>query len=108
MISDIIGTVIVAVIGVGVAFINYRISKLILMKSPEKYSITTVIRQVVQVLFLVGVYFVAQKSNLNAVYLLIGAVLGMTLPMIFFTKKLLSFNEELHKKDKGKEHDSDG
>lgn len=106
--QDIIGAVIAALIGVGVAFINYLISKYVLIKSPQKYSFTTVVRQVVQVGFLVAVYLVGQRTAFDPIYLLIGAVLGMTLPMFYFTKRLLNFNEALHNKETGKEEDDDG
>lgn len=106
--QNIIGAVIVAAIGVGVAFINYLISKAILTKSPDKYSMTTVIRQIIQIGFLVIVYFASEKTAYDPMYLLIGAVLGITLPMFLFTKKLLSFNETLYGKDKRKEEESDG
>lgn len=108
MISDIIGAVFAATVGVGVAFVNYLISKAVLAKIPEKYSAATVLRQIVQIVFLVIVYFVGQKTGYDPIYLLVGAVLGMTVPMFMFTKKLLSLNEVLHSKEKRKEEETDG
>ncbi len=108
MSPDITGAVVAALTGVIIAFLNYQISKYVLIKMPEKYSFTTIIRQLVQVSFLVAVYFIAEKLNLNQIYLLIGAVLGTTIPMLFFTKKLLSFNGAVTKKEIRKEDDKDG
>ena len=39
---------------------------------------------------------------------LVGAVLGMTVPMFFFTKKLLSVNESLSRKTKNEKEDENG
>ena len=41
-------------------------------------------------------------------YLLVGAVLGMTVPMVYFTKKLLSFNKTTDTKKEEKEGEADG
>lgn len=106
--NNIIGAVVAAAIGVGVAFISYLVSKAVLKKSPEKYSATTVMRQVIHIGFLVAVYFVSGKTACDPIYLLVGAVLGMTLPMFFFTKKLLNINEALYGKEKRKEEEADG
>ncbi|MBE6795619.1 MAG: DUF2371 domain-containing protein [Ruminococcaceae bacterium] len=108
MISNIIGAVVVAVVGVGVAFVNYLISKTVLEKIPDKYSATTVLRQIVQIAFLVIVYFISKKTNYDPMYLLVGAVLGITVPMFIFTKKLLTLNETLRSKEKRKEEEVDG
>ena len=94
--NNIIGAVVVGIIGLFIAFVNYIISKNVLIKSAEKYSLVTVVRQIVQVGFLAIVYFAGSKvQTLNPVYLLVGAAIGMTLPMMYFTKKLLSINETL-------------
>ncbi len=106
---DIIGAVVAAATGLLIAFANYIISKKILIKAPEKYSLITVVRQVIQVGFLAVVYFVGTKTGIaDPVYLLVGAVLGMTVPMFFFTKKLLSVNESLQNKIKNEKEDENG
>lgn len=106
---DIIGAVITAIIGTLIAFVNYVFSKRVLTKAPEKYSFTTVVRQVLQIGFLALVYFAGTKlTDADPVYLLVGAVLGLTLPMFYFTKKLLSLNETMTSKEKGKEDTEDG
>lgn len=105
---NIIGAAVAALIGALVAFVNFLISKNILIKHPEKYAFTTVFRQIIQVVFLVIVYFVCNKTELDLLYLLTGAVLGMTLPMLYFTKKLVSVNEAVNKKTTVKEDDPDG
>lgn len=106
---DIIGAVVAAVIGLIVASANYLISRKILIKAPDKYSLVTVLRQVIQIGYLALVYFVCAKTGIaDSVYLLIGAVLGMTVPMFFFTKKLLSVNEGLSRKTENEKEDENG
>ena len=103
---SIIGAVAAAIIGLFVAFINYFISKKVLIKAPEKFSLITVVRQILQIGFLAAAYFIGTKiQSVNPVYLMVGAVLGMTLPMIYFTKKLLVVNEA---RVKEKEEETDG
>ena len=41
-------------------------------------------------------------------YALIGAAVGMTLPMFYFTKKLVNFNDTNSEKEKAKEANEDG
>ncbi len=105
--NNIIGALVTAAIGLLIAFANYAISKKVLEKTPEKFSFISVIRQVLQIGFLALVYFVGTKiQSVDVMYLLIGAVLGITLPMFYFTKKLLTFNESLAKTKK--EDDANG
>ncbi len=109
MSHSIVGAIITAVIGFLVAYVNYILSKKVLIKAPEKYSVITVVRQVLQVGFLAFVYFVGTKIQvINPTYLLVGAVLGLTLPMIYFTKKLLSINEARVSNIKEKGVETDG
>ena len=106
---DIIGAVAAATVGLFVSFAYYIFSKKTLIKAPDKYSFITVVRSVIQVGFLALVYFVGTKTEIaDPVYLLVGAVLGMTVPMFFFTKKLLSVNESLSRKTKNEKEDENG
>ena len=109
MLNNIIGAVVAAIAGFLIAFVNYTFSKKILIKAPEKFIMSTMARQVIQVLFLVLIYFIGTKTEIASVtYLLVGAVAGMTIPMIFFTKKLLSFNKTTDAKKSEKEVETDG
>lgn len=107
--ANIIGVIVAVVCGFFIAFVNYILSKTILAKAPEKYSLITVVRQVFQIGFLVAVYFVGDKiQSVNTIYLLVGAVVGMTAPMIYFTRKLLMLNRTANKKEPEKEGDANG
>lgn len=109
MTANIIGAVIAAAVGFLIAFANYIFSKKMLLKAPEKYSATFVVRQIFQVAYLVLVYFIGSKTQIaDLMYLLVGAVAGMTVPMFFFTKKLLSVNDTIKTKKTVKEDEADG
>ena len=93
MIPNIVSGMIAIAAGVLIAFINYTISKKVLIKCPDKYSFTVFAHQLLQVAYLAAVYLIAsQLEAVNVVYPLVGSVLGMTVPMLFLTKKLLSIN----------------
>lgn len=106
--KDIIAAAVAFAAGVLVAALNYLISKAVLQKSPEKFSFVTILRQVIQIAFLVLAFFASQKLELNMVYPFVGAVVGLTVPMLFFTKKLVSFNEKLKSENKKKGDETDG
>ena len=109
MLPNVISMIVTMAAGALIAFVNYSISKHILIKSPDKYSFTVVIHQMLQVAFLAAVYFIASgMTTLNVVYPLVGSVLGMTAPMFFFTKKLLSLNSKKETVKTETEDDADG
>lgn len=108
MAQNVTGAVICAGVGFLVAFMNYILSKKILETRPEKFAFTTVFRQLVQVGYLMAVYFIGSKADVSLTYLLVGAVIGMTVPMFFFTKKLIAFNENLTQGVKDGEEDENG
>jgi hypothetical protein len=105
---DILGAVITFAVGLGIATLNFFISKYFLEKNPDKFAMTTVIKQIFNVGYLVAVYMSGDFLPFKLSYLLIGAVLGITLPMFIFTRKLLKLNEEKRGKPRGKEGESDG
>ncbi len=108
MIRNIIGAAVALLLGLAIAFVNYLLSKKVLVKAPEKYSLITVARQILQIGFLALVYLIGTKTQIaDPVYLLVGAVIGMTVPMFFFTKKLLVINGSTvtDKNEKGDESD---
>lgn len=108
MTHNIIGAAVCALFGLFVAYVNYALSKKILETKPDKLALATVLRQAVQVGYLIIVYFAGKEFTENSAFLLVGAVVGMTLPMFFFTKKLLKLNEALALKIKEGEEDENG
>ena len=109
MFSNIIGAVITAAVGFLIALLNFIFSKWVLQKKPDKIPTAFIGRQLLQVAYLVLVYLVGSRvKNIDIVFLLVGAAVGMTIPMFFFTRKLLAFNDAEPVKKTGKEDEHDG
>ena len=106
--KDILGAIITFALGVGIATLNYYISKYFLEKNPDKFAMTTVVKQIFNVGYLVVVYMSGDFLPFKLAYMLIGAVLGITLPMFIYTRKLLKLNEEKRGNTREKEGESDG
>ncbi len=105
--SDWFGAGLAFLIGVALATLNYAISRRILMKNPAQFATGTILRQMIQIFYLVALYFLGRYAPWDPFYLLIGGVLGITLPMFWFTYRLLKLNASLQEAD-GKEESSDG
>ncbi len=106
--TDILGAVITFVLGLGIATLNYYISKYFLEKNPDKFAMTTVVKQIFNVGYLVAVYMLGDFLSFKLSYLLIGAVLGISLPMLIYTRKLLKLNEAKRSETRETEGESDG
>lgn len=74
--------------GVLIGWLNYLLSGTALKKKPETFSFTFIGRQVLQVGYLVLLYFVAPHTPWSMLTLLLGGALGMTVSLIFFTSRL--------------------
>ena len=100
MLENIIALVICFVLGVGISALNYMISKKVLLKHANKYQFVTIVRQIIQVTFLVALYAAGVLLDINAVYTLVGGALGNTISMFFFTKRLLDINRKVEEAQK--------
>jgi len=100
--NDIIGAVLAFIVGGAVAYINYAVSKYLLKKNPDMYSGGQIIRQIIQVGYLVLLFTLGGYTPWDRMWLLVGGGLGITIPMFYFTYKLVKLN------DKKKEDDKDG
>lgn len=104
MSADLIGAVLAFLLGVAVAAGNYALSRHVLKTKPERYAMSMMARQFVQVLFIVLVFVLGEYTPWDRLWLLVGGVLGVTLPMFFFTMKLVKLNDSM----KGKEETPNG
>ena len=101
---NIIGAALAFCVGVAVAWVNFAVSRHVLRKNPEKYAGTTLVRQLIQVAYLVALFFLGAYTPWDRNWLLIGGGIGVTLPMIFFTYYLVKLNDS----QPGEEDDTDG
>ncbi len=101
------GAVIAFIAGALLAFGNFRLSEYFLSRHRDKIASVSLIRQLVQVVYILILFFGAEYTPWDRTYLLVGGVLGITLPMIFFTLKLLKQNSASAEQEK-KEDDKNG
>lgn len=102
--SNIIGAVLCFALGIVVASVSYAVSRAILKKCPEKYASYQIVRQILQVGYLILLFAFGGYTPWDSTYLLVGGALGITLPMIWFTYRLVKLNSS----SQGKEERSDG
>ena len=100
--NNIIGAVFAFVIGGAVAYLNYAVSKYLLKTHPDMYTGGQIIRSAIQIGYLILIYTLGGFTPWDKMWLLVGGCLGITLPMFYFTYKLVKFN------DQNKEEDKDG
>lgn len=84
--------------GAAVSFLNYRISLMVLHKKPDAFPMTSVIRQFMNVAYLAAVYFITPHTPWGLIPLLVGAALGSTTSMFFFTYLLVKESGKDQKK----------
>ncbi len=106
---DFIGAAAAFAAGVLISFCNYKISQHFLKKRPDRLSLVSLIRQPVQILYIVALFFGAKYTPWDRTFLLIGGALGITLPMLIFTSRLLKVSKsESCTEANGKEGEGNG
>ncbi|MBQ7936552.1 MAG: hypothetical protein IJ333_09465 [Clostridia bacterium] len=106
--SNYFGAALAFLVGAAIAFINYAISKRILKKQTAHFASATVFRQLLQIGYLVLLLVFGSYTPWNKTYLLIGGVLGITVPMFWFTHRLVQVSVSLQKDANRKEESSNG
>lgn len=85
--------------GALIAFINYLISRCVLMKRAGLFSSVSLMHQILNVGYIVALYCIAVKTGTNLIYMLVGGALGVTLPMLLFIPKLIKLTKSNVSKD---------
>ena len=88
--SDLLGGLLTFAVGGLLAYGNFCLTKRMLQKKDGASGVgaVSILRQVINVAYLVLVYFLAPKLPCGMIALLVGAVLGLTIPMFLFTLRL--------------------
>ena len=103
--GNLIGAAATLALGLLIAYLGYRVCAYVIKKRPEFYVYASIFRQALQILYFVAVYFLGDKTGADVVYLLVGAAVGITAPMLFLTGRLVKLNDELSQKRKESEGD---
>ena len=75
--------------GVGIAVLNFAISRAVIRKKPSVYASFSMVRQLIHIGYLLLLFFIAPVTPWGRTELLIGGVIGMTVPMFLFTPWLM-------------------
>lgn len=89
-----IASVITLACGYAVAAASYYVAKIIMKKNIKLFYVASVLRQVLQIGYLVAVYFALKALNVNLMVPFVFAALGITVPLFYFTKKLVVLSNE--------------
>lgn len=84
-----VGGILAALIGALISLLNYRLSLYIVKKKPDMLAMMSVPRQIINIVYLVAVYLLAEKTPWELMPLLVGAALGLTGTMFVCTRLLL-------------------
>ena len=94
--SNVFGAALAFLVGAGLAAAGYGLDRRTLRTAPEKYAVSHIAKQAVNVLFLAALLVFGGRTPWDRLWLLGGGALGITLPMIWFTYKLVKLNDSLH------------
>lgn len=89
----IFGALLAALVGVAVAFVNYRFARAVLRRKPSMYPAASALRQVLQIAYLLAVYFLAPYTPWSRGGMLVGAVIGLTGTLFCTTFALVREND---------------
>lgn len=103
--NNFVGAVAAFVIGAAICFGNYRLSDYFIKSKPDKFSQVSVIRQAIQIAYILILFFTAKYTPWDQTYVLVGGVLGITLPMFYFTYRLVKTANGKNKDKKEDEND---
>lgn len=102
-----IGGILAFVVGALLSWGSYLLSRMLLKNKPELLSMVSMPRQIINIAYLVAVYFLSDKTPWGLMPLLIGAALGLTGAMFLFTRQLLKDMEQAPAQEKengGEDH----
>ncbi len=83
--------------GCAVSYLNYLISRMIIRKKPNILASSAVIRQIINIAYLAAVYFLTPMTEASLMYTIVGAVIGLTVPMLILTAKLVKEIDNVNK-----------
>ena len=81
------------VIGVAVSYLNFAVTRALIAKKGDP-SIASPVRAILTVAFIAGAYFLAKALEFSTTAALVGAALGLTAGLAFFTFMLMKKNEK--------------
>lgn len=80
--------------GTALSVLGYCLARLALKRNEKQYPLVSVVRQLFSVVYLAALFLIGRKPPLHLYSLLIGGALGLTVPALFLTVKLLKMTKE--------------
>ena len=87
--NSVVGFLVSFLIGTALSYANYRLTAKAAKNPSDKFAAVSLLRQFFNIGYLALVFFLAPYTPWDRVWMLVGAVLGVTLPMFVFTFLLL-------------------
>lgn len=97
--NNLVGAIFALVIGIGIAALNYALGRWCIKKSPERYAMLQPVRSIIQIGYLLLILLLGGFTPWDQMWLLVGGALGVTLPMPYFTYRLVKLNDMSRKED---------
>lgn len=89
MTDSIVGILLAFLLGAVLAYVNYRLTRHAALNPNERFAGVSILRQMLNLGYLAAVFFLAPYTPWDRTWLLVGAVVGLTLPTFLFTFLLL-------------------
>lgn len=95
-------------IGLLLSFINYRITAALEAKRPNSVAVSFVPRQVINIAYIVSLYFFSSKTGYSMIGLLLCGAIGLSVGSVFLTAKLVKPSENAVSNENKKEDETNG
>lgn len=102
--TNVFGAILAFGVGTVIAAIIYVFLRQVLIKKPSQYVIMQMMRQWIQIAYLIVLLVAGKYTPWDTNWLLVGGCAGVTLPTFWFTYRLVKLNDSLS----GKEEAADG
>ena len=87
------GALISFLCGALIGYVNYLISRITVKKNSSVLYSLSFVRQLIQIGYLLLIYFISPYTPWSMWGMLIGGAMGMTLPMIYYTARLVRLSD---------------
>ena len=92
---NLLGFMVAFLSGLVIGLIDYRISCCFIRKKPDFLVGANIIHQFIALIFLIAVYFIAPLTPFSRIAMLFGAVIGITVMIVFTTLRLLKISSKI-------------
>ena len=99
VLANVVGAVLAFLVGIVLITIGFLIARRLLKQKPTTFAVFHILKQFAQMVFLAGLFFLGQYTQLDSVWLLAGGGLGLILPSFWFTRRLVKYNDTLTEKE---------